>query len=544
LLAGLNQDVINRISRRVALNVQRILLGEKPVDIPVTISLKQQLTINDATARAIGVSPPWAVLTEAEVIRTQRQIERSIDLFQVVNEAVQKNLDLSAKEHFVDAGKQNVNQARSTLLPSVDISGTYLVIDKDRAQSSLGQQPERMLSGDLTATQILFSEPAWANLSIQKNLQKTREFERDQLKLDITQAAAAAYLNILQAKSFERIQQENLKLTRQNLEFARVREVVGSAGPAEVYRWESQIASNRKSVIEANTQRNLAEIQLNRILHRPAEESFETKEIDLNDPYLIMSYQDILKFIEDRQTFKVFRQFMVEEAFKNSPELAALDAAIDIQNRVLRSASYSFFSPTLALQGNVNNVFSRAGSGSQGFSNSSLPPEFSYLSNVFPERKDLSWNVAVNLSFPLFSSGGKLATRQKANKELSQLRTEREAIAERIEQRIRSALHISGTSYASIEQANLASEAANKSLEVVQNSYSQGLVSIVVLLDAQNAALVTDLVAANSIYGFLIDLMEVERAYGKFNFFSTDERRKEFFDRANAYLESQGITLK
>ena len=71
-------------------------------------------------------------------------------------------------------------------------------------------------------------------MSIQKNLQKTREFERDQLKLDITQTAATAYLNILQAKSFEKIQQENLKLTRQNLEFARVREVVGSAGKDEL----------------------------------------------------------------------------------------------------------------------------------------------------------------------------------------------------------------------------------------------------------------------------------------------------------------------
>ncbi len=63
------------------------------------------------------------------------------------------------------------------------------------------------------------------------------------------------------------------------------------------------------------------------------------------------------------------------------------------------------------------------------------------------------------------------------------------------------------------------------------------------MLDAQYAALVTDQVAANAVYDFLIDLMEVERAYGHFNFFSTDEKRRAFFDRANAYFEKAGMTI-
>lgn len=317
VLAGLKKDMISRVSRRVALNIQRILLGEKPEEIPVAISLNNQLVINDATARNIGVSPPWAVVTEAEMIGEQRPIERQITLFSAVQEAVKSNLELAAKWYSVEAGRQNVNEARAQLLPSVDLSGNYVVIDEQRAAASAGQQAERTVSGSLTATQLIYSEPAWANLSVQQDLQKSRQFQLEQLKLDIIHRAATAYLNVLRLKTFERIQQENLKLTRQNLTFAQVRETVGSAGPAEVYRWESEIASNRKAVIEANSRRNLAEIQLNRLLHRPAEESFATAEIDLNDPVLITSYRDMFKFIEDRRTFKIFRQFMVEEAMKN-----------------------------------------------------------------------------------------------------------------------------------------------------------------------------------------------------------------------------------
>ena len=550
ILAGLNKDVVNRISRRVGINVQRILLGEKPEHIPVAISIKQQLTINEATANAIGVSPSWAVITEAEIVgREQRPIDRVLDLNRVVQEAINANLDLIAKSYMVEAGKQNVNEARAKLMPSLDISGTYLLIDKDRAEQSMGQQAERTLTGSATATQVIFSEPAWANLSIQKNLQKSREFDLEQLKLDITLEATTAYLNVLRVKTFERIQQENIKVTRQNLDLARVREVVGSAGPAEVYRWESEIATNRKAVIEANAQRNLAEIQMNRVLHRPAEEDFLTQEISLNDPILITSYGQLFKYIENKQAFKFFRDFMVEETFKNSPELAALDAAIAVQKRILRSATNSFWSPTIALQGQVDNTFSRAGAGQESTLDlSSIPPEFQPLGEIFAQSfkppKDLSWNVGLNVSFPLFRSGEKFFVRQKASKELNQLTTQRDAVAEKIEQRVRSALHIAGASNASIQQARLAAEAAQKSLQVVQESYSQGLLSVVELLDAQYAALVTDQVAASAVYDFLIDLMEVERAYGHFNFFSTDEKRKAYFERASEYFKGLGMEVK
>lgn len=550
ILAGLNKDVVDRISRRVGINVQRILLGEKPEQIPVAISIKQQLTINEATANAIGVSPSWAVITEAEIVGLeQRPIDRVLDLNRVVQEAINANLDLIVKGYMVEAGKQDVNQARSKLMPSLDVSGTYLMIDKDRAERSFGQQAERTLTGSATATQVIFSEPAWANVSIQKNLQKSREADLEQLKLDITLEATTAYLNVLRAKTFERIQQENIKVTRQNLDLARVREVVGSAGPAEVFRWESEIATNRKAVIEVNAQRNLAEIQLNRVLHRPAEEDFLTQEISLNDPNLITSYGQLFKYIENKQTFKIFREFMVEETFKNSPELMALGAAIDVQKRILRSATNNFWSPTIALQGQVNNTFNRAGAGRDATPDlTSIPPEFRPLGEIFAQSFkppiDLSWNVGLNVSFPLFRSGEKFFVRQKAQKELDQLQTQRDAIAEKLEQRVRSALHIAGASHASIQQARLAAEAAQKSLQVVQESYSEGLLSVVELLDAQYAALVTDQVAANAVHDFLIDLMEVERAYGHFNFFSSDERRKSFFDRANEYFVKEGVNIK
>jgi outer membrane protein TolC len=519
VLAGLKPDIFPKLARRVALNAQRILLGGEPSSLPVTLVLGEQLTINDATARAIGVSPSWGVVTEAELIQQPREdITRKLDLYTAVQEALEANVELTAKDRWVAADAQNIREARANLLPQVNLSGLGLVVDGDRAEASMGQQPERKISGSVRATQMLYSEPAWANVSIQKQVHTSHEEERQQLRLDIMQAAATAYLRILRALTFERIQIENLKRTRSNLELARVREAVGSAGPAEVYRWESQIASNRKAVIEANTQRNLAEMELNRLLHRPLEEPFLTEEPDLDTPTLMDTKGVYNRYLGDKRSFRIFRAFLVQEGLKASPELAQLDAAIAAQERALRSATNRFWSPTVALQGEVDHTFSREGAGSE----------------PLPGMDDTNWSIGLNVSFPLFEGGSKSAARRRALETLAQLRLERQALAERIEQRVRSAAHTTGASYAAIEQTLEAAEAANRSLDVVRDAYSGGMISLIELLDAQNAALVADLAAADAFYTFLIDLVAVGRAIGLREL--TAEEREAVLERADKYL--------
>jgi outer membrane protein TolC len=537
VLAGIKPDVFPKLIRRVSLNVQRILLGEDAGSIPVAFAVGQQLTLNMATARAIGLSPTWEVLTEAELINEEEEeVKRKLDLFTAVQEAIAANLDVAAKERFVIAGEENVKEARASLRPQINISGLGLLIDEDRAEASFGQQAERSVSGSATISQLIYSEPAWANLSIQKNIQKIREEELHQLRLDIIQEAATAYLNVLKAKTFERIQKENLKRTRSNLEIARVREVVGSAEPAEVYRWESEIASNRKIVLEAKAQRSLAEIELNRLMHRPLEEQIKTMEVGLEDPTFVTSEERLLKYYRNPRAFQIFRAFLVEEALKVSPELAILDAAIAAQQRALRSASSSFWSPTIAFNAGAERFFSRDGAGSDRQFAQSLP--FS-----FPQIDDTNWSVSVNLVFPLFQGGAKFALKTKADKELLQLQLERQSVAERIDQSMRTTMLKAFASHSGIRQARLAAEAASKSLEVVENAYSRGVIAILNLLDAQNTALVADLAAANAVYDFLIDLMAVERASGDYYFFETAEEREIFFQRLEDYFQKTENTF-
>jgi len=533
LLASLNIEIFARLSRRVALNVQRILLGEDAGTLPTAFPGGGQLTINMETARKIGVFPSWGVLTEARLINdTREDIERMVSIESAVDEALGQNLILAVARRAVEAAHEDIALARSELWPQIDASLLGLQIDEDRAFQSAGQQSEQTVTGLLSLQQILYAEPAWANLSVQKHLQSSREFDRDALALDISQEAATAYLDVLRAKTFESIQKENLRRTRSNLDLARVRESIGTANPSEVLRWQSQLADNRKTVIDANAARNLAEIQMNRLLNRPEEESFRTSEVDLNDPTLLVSQGRLLDYMRNPWDFKVLRAFMVKEGIESTPEIKALNEAIAAQQRAAKSAGRSFWLPSFVLVADLAYVFAREGAGSN-FDPGPLPPEFA---PIFGQPEDLSWSVGLSANYAI-EGGAKIARRQQAIKSLDALRLELASTEQLIEQRIRSAMHTTGASYAGIEQSRLSADAAEQSRVLVEDAYARGAATIIDLLDGQNNALIAELTAANAVFQFLIDLMEAERSIGKLVLQMSPDERNAFFDRMDDYFE-------
>ncbi len=527
LMFGLKPaTMIERLARRVAINIQSILLGDEAGTIPYAFAVGERLSLNMATCRAIGFYPSWGVLTEAKVINPDRkEIERRLTLSSAVGEAIIANLDLKAKDREVAAGEQNIKEARSNLLPQVELAATRVQINEEQAGPF---QAEKTATATASLTQVIFSEGAWANHSIQKNLQESLTEERYQLYLDTVLETAEAYLNLLKAKTLEKIQRDNLKMTRSNQELAAVRVAIGFAGPGEIYRWQSALATSRKNVINANSVRNLAEIDLNRLLNRAAEENFITEEVDVFDPDLIMGDGRILNYMNNRQAFKVLRAFLAEIALEYSPELKQLEASIAAQKRLLSSTKRAFLLPTVAFQGQISNNFCEKGVGSD-----SVPGI---------EDEDTNWNFAFSATFPLYKGGARFAAKTQAAEELTQLRLTRQSMAGKMEQRVRSGMHVAGASYAGITQAREAADAAGKTLDLVTDAYSRGVVSIIDLIDAQNTALVANLAAANAVYDFVIDIMNVERAMGHFVIFATPEDRDAFFERMDRFFEEAGAS--
>ena len=79
---------------------------------------------------------------------------------------------------------------------------------------------------------------------------------------------------------------------------------------------------------------------------------------------------------------------------------------------------------------------------------------------------------------------------------------------------------------------------------MVLEKYKEGVVDILVLLDAQNSALVADLLAANAIFDYLIDLMGTQRAVGRFDYYRSAQDRQQFLGRLDAYFRSVGYEVR
>ena len=64
---------------------------------------------------------------------------------------------------------------------------------------------------------------------------------------------------------------------------------------------------------------------------------------------------------------------------------------------------------------------------------------------------------------------------------------------------------------------------------------------IIKLLDSQDAALAANEAASNAVYDFLIDLMNVQRAIGKFDYFVYAEERIGWFQRLQSFFAKAGV---
>jgi len=528
IAASLESITVPQLSRRIALNIYRILLGDPASDLPVTLPSNEGMVLNMRTLNRLSIVPPLNLALDAQrLFETQQDIQRTVTLQSVMEEARIANLELAIEDQEVVAGLEDVRIARSGLLPNLEMAWTGSTVSKEVAQSSFGMQPQHSVDGRLTFQQLLYSPSANANVSAQKSLQQSRVQSRATVELDVVLQAAEAYLNVLRAKTLEQVQQDNLDLTLTSLRMAGQRERIGTAGPGERLRLTSELSRRRADRIAAFTQRSVAEIALNQILNRPLNEQFLTPESDLEGRALLEGNLST-NYLSELSRFNFLATFLSEIAVTAAPEIQGLDAAIAAQEFILTSTRQTLYLPSVGLQGNVSTNILREGAGSDA------------PSDGFPsaEAPNFPWSAGVSVSLPLFQGKSRYARRNQSAATLIQLQLQRELAARGIEQNLRAQLQFAYTSLAVVHESETAAETARQSLELITEAYEQGLVSVVDLLEAQTNALISERSVANAIFDYLINLKRVERAVGQFDAFSSPEERANFIEQMEIYIQA------
>jgi len=544
IMAAANPDIFPRLIRRIALNIHRIVLGENAGTLPISFPAGKRMFVNLKTAFAVGVSPKWNTLLEAEVIQLDSTAERGAErytLASALRRILDANLDVSAKIREATAGSGNITIARANLLPKIDFSANGFQIDDDRAQA--GMQPVKRATADIGLTQVIFSEPALANLSIQSSLQDSREHDLEITKLNAVADGSGLYLNYLRARKTYSALLENLKLTRSNLELAQIREATGAAGPEEVLRWKVEIANLRTSVMGLHSQMNQLLLALKQVMNIPLIYVIAINDVSLDDPTLFLSNKQFLEYLEDPVSFDVLTDIVAQEGLAKSREIQQLDALIAARERGLSSLRNSLFMPTIAAYANYSNTFYKSNVGSlYQMANipappASLPAElplylgqlFTAISPQLPDRND--WNVGLQLSFNLFNGFSTNAQVDQSRDAVQQIQIQRKAVEEKVALRIRLQMEKVKAAHFAIQQSRLEQDAARRGLEIVSDAYSRGAVPILNLLDAQNSTLRADNVSANTLYDFFVEYFQLERAVGQFDILMTPAERDQVLNR-------------
>jgi outer membrane protein TolC len=499
---------VDRQARLNALNMQAVMLGERAEDQPTGSGSRELLTINMATARRIGLSPSFDVLNDAVQLNKEEDVAgQEYGLVDIMRLALEQNQDLQAERFGVQAGLEEIARARANLMPQVGASAGYS-LRKDSPAVSAGLFAERSTDAAISLDQLLYSDAASANLKIQKELQQTRLSSLKEFELDVIQAATTAYYTVLNARSQLAVQEDNLRITRQNLELAEDRVRLGTSTPADVYRWQAEVARALIRVSNARAALYQSWETLNRILHRPQGTRIALKEANFDEPF-VMKRAEFDKLVRNEADWARFSDFYLEMARGQAPELEQLSAQISAKRRELTSERRAYWLPEFSIGGRYTSNLSQSGLGAG------------------PQAgQDLNdWSVGVQATLPLFSGGLKKANVSRASFELRQLESLRISTAERVEERVRNQLHAAQAAFFQIGLTADAAEASQKNLDLVSDAYESGTVTIIEQLDAQDTNFAASAAKEESLYNFLITIMSLQRAIGGYDFRLTPEAR-------------------
>lgn len=516
-----SDDNINQFFRRIALTIEAYVNGNPLSEQSVFIDFEQRLTANFQTMQKLGIPIRYSLIAQTDFVgKFENPLsQKTYSLLDILNENFERNLSLQSQQKDVELSQQDVKTAKSNYYPDITANASFTNVDESVAFAPLS--PEFSTDGNIQLTQTIYSEAANANITVQKNLQKAQEANFNTAQLDAILEASNLYFNALVSKVNVKIQNQNLQLTKENLKLAKQNYEAGQSGKSDMLRFQSQMAQNTQTMIEAVNQLDQAFISINQLLNNPIDFELDVVDAELGKGvFAEYNYNQLAEILDNPLLKDPFVAFLIEEAKNNSPELVSLDHNLKAVERNFRLNSFGRLIPTVALQGSYNQNFNQWGVGS-----TDLDPANNY-------------NVGVNVSLPIFNQFRNNINKQTAKIQQDQLEINIQNTELAIESNVSVGVLNLFNQISNIRLSEVSVNAAKEALELVQTSYSEGAVSIIQLIDAQNNYLQAQLAQASATYNFLLNAIQLERFMGYNFLLHTEEENNAFKQRFAEFLDA------
>jgi len=256
------------------------------------------------------------LLLISQIVFSQQPVVLSLD--KAVELALDRNLSMIQSQNNIDAANSRVLAAYGGYLPTISASGSWNRTDNRRVGIPI---TSTSTTNDFS-TQVGASYTIFDGLRRESNLKRTlsdaKSIEQTALRTrqTIRYQVSAAYLDILRQEQLVKVAEENLKRDQQQLQRITESNRVGALSLADVYRQQSQVASDELLLINAQNSYNKAKADLAALIGLDM-----SLEYQFYDP-TISNKIDSLELYSEREKYKDIDN-LINRALASRPDYLA-----------------------------------------------------------------------------------------------------------------------------------------------------------------------------------------------------------------------------
>lgn len=287
--------------------------------------------------------------------------------------------------------------------------------------------------------------------------------ELNKAKDDVSLSITGFYLQTLFYKELLIISQQQVVLTKQQLEQTRLLVEAGKSPVSELYESEAQLAKDELSLTESLNNVNLALLDLSQALNLPVDKGFDIESPDTENMYFDEN-QTLLNPL-DVYAFSV----------EHRPAIKAAQYSLESSKKQLK-VSQSYFYPTLSFGAGYSNNY---------FYNYNLPEGQKNTSFGSQLRNNGSESVRLSLSIPIFN---RFSTRNQVKQARLSIQSQQlvlEQAKQNLFKEIQQAFYNAVASQDKYRSAEKAVKASRMAFEFEETKYKNGRSSALELSNAR-----------------------------------------------------------
>ena len=440
---------------------------------------------NNAKMKKILIGAMTLVLTASVTAQA-----KTWTLQECIEYAMQHNITLQRAKLQQQSAKEDVNQSKAALLPSLNASTSHNLGYRPWQSSGITTVTNGTVNTKVDKTSYNGSyglNASWTvwNGNRNRNQVKLNKLSEEQAELQIQETAnsiqekiAQLYVQILYLEEAVKVNEESLKTSKTNEDRGREMVEVGKMSKADLAQLTAQRSTDEYNIVSAQTQVRNYKLQLKQLLEITGEEEF-----DIATPAIIQT-TDELALEEVPSLASVY-----EQALATRPEIQSAEMAVKSSDVSIDIAKAGRM-PTVSLQASASastNSLANNGWGDQMKSNFNSGAGVSVSVPIFDQRQ-----TKTNVNKARIQRESNLLALQDQQKQLYQTIENYWLDATNNQQKFRA--------------AKVTVESEQQSYDLLQEKFNVGLTNIVELMTGKDRLLVAAQNCLQSKYVTILNL--------------------------------------